>query len=230
MSGFRQFIKDKPTKRRIKLQVLADSSNSFTVDFIIYIGRAAGQESKSVQIGLGIMQNNAVRRLMAPTSIWVTISSWTISNHLLPFFYWIGVSWLQVQFQLILETRRSFPVALKNSKEWVSRKERGCMRWVRTLPAQFCSGWMIRSCPSVTTVGNANDHVQVSRKQRVLGEWTEILVQQPQIFQTYNLKMNAGDRSDQILSASSVNVCVWWKTLFSHIIDIAVVNSFVFRP
>ena len=52
---------------------------------------------------------------------------------------------------------------------------------------------------------------------------------QPQIFETYNMKMNAVDRSDQILSAfSTQRKCVrWWKTLFFHLIDIAVVNSFI---
>ena len=43
-SGIRQYmyIKDKPTKWGIKLWVLADSSNGYTVDFDVYIGRAAG--------------------------------------------------------------------------------------------------------------------------------------------------------------------------------------------
>ena len=52
-AGFHQFIKDKPTKWGIKLWVLADSSNGYTVDFIIYIGRAA--EQLSVNTGLGMM-------------------------------------------------------------------------------------------------------------------------------------------------------------------------------
>ena len=41
-SGFCQFIKDKPPKWGIKLWLLADSSNGYTIDFNIYIGRAAG--------------------------------------------------------------------------------------------------------------------------------------------------------------------------------------------
>ena len=43
------------------------------------------------------------------------------------------------------------------------------------------------------------------------------------------MKMNAVDRSDQILSALSTQwKCVrWWKTLFFPLIDIAVVNSFI---
>ena len=81
----------------------------------------------------------------------------------------------------------------------------------------------------ITTVGKANDHIQVSRKQRNAGRWTNILVQQPQIFQTYNLKMNAVDRSDQILSSFNIQrKCLrWWKTLFFHLIDMAVVNSYI---
>ena len=43
------------------------------------------------------------------------------------------------------------------------------------------------------------------------------------------MKMNAVDGSDHILSAFSTQwKCVrWWKTLFFHLIDIAVVNSFI---
>ena len=61
-SGFRQFIKDKPTKSGIKLWVLADSSNNYTVDFNTYISRAAGQT-----IGEhGHDGYDVVRHLMAP--------------------------------------------------------------------------------------------------------------------------------------------------------------------
>ena len=92
-SGFRQFIKDNPTKWRIKLWVLADSSNSFTVDFNIYIGRAAGQE-----VGANGLEYNAVRRLMAPylnLGYYLFVDKFYSS---LTLFYLIGVSWPQVQF------------------------------------------------------------------------------------------------------------------------------------
>ena len=51
-SGIRQYIKDKPTKWGIKLWVLADSSNGYTVDFNVYIGKEAGQ---TVQRGWATM-------------------------------------------------------------------------------------------------------------------------------------------------------------------------------
>ena len=45
----------------------------------------------------------------------------------------------------------------------------------------------------------------------------------------YNCFMNAVDRSDNILSTQNVlrKWVRWWKTLFFHLIDIAVVNSFI---
>ena len=41
-SGLRQFNKDKPIRWGIKLWVLADSSNGYTIDFNVYIGKVAG--------------------------------------------------------------------------------------------------------------------------------------------------------------------------------------------
>ena len=103
------------------------------------------------------------------------------------------------------------------------------MRWVRDSPCLVLQ-WVDNKVVSmITTAGNANDHGQVSRRVRNDGWWTERLVRQPRIFQTYNMKMNAVDRSDQILSAfSNQRKCVrWWKTLLFCLIDLAVVNSFI---
>lgn len=60
-SGIRQYIKDKPTKWGIKLWVLADSSNGYTIDFNVYIGRAAGRDISANGLGYDV-----VMRLMQP--------------------------------------------------------------------------------------------------------------------------------------------------------------------
>lgn len=39
-TGMTQYMKDKPTKWGIRMFVLADSSNSYTLDFNIYTGKA----------------------------------------------------------------------------------------------------------------------------------------------------------------------------------------------
>ena len=82
----------------------------------------------------------------------------------------------------------------------------------------------------ICTASNANDQVQVNRKKKEGGVWAiNNQVQQPLAFKAYNSDMNTVDRSDQILAAHNVQrKCLgWWKARFFHLIDLAVVNSFI---
>lgn len=129
----------------------------------------------------------------------------------------------------VSENRRGFPVTLKNSKQWAKRVERGGMRWDRTVPC-LAIQWKDNKVVSLlTTIDNANEHCEVKRKVRNDNVWTEISVPQPIAIKRYNMYMNAVDRSDQILATNNVlRRCVrWWKTLFFHVVDIAVVNGFI---
>ena len=222
-SGMRQFMKDKPTKWGIKLWVLADSSNGYTIDFNIYIGKKAGRDISEHGLGYDV-----VMRLMEPYfnqgyHLYVDnfYSSLTLMKHL----FEKGVP----ATGTILETRRSFPANLKNSKVWAKGKERGTMRWERQPPCLVLQ-WVDNKVVSmITTVGNANDHVQVSRKEKTAGVYSSKVVQQPKTFETYNKYMNAVDRSDQILATFNIQrKCLkWWKVMFYHLIDIAIVNSYI---
>ena len=129
----------------------------------------------------------------------------------------------------ILDTRKDFPASLKKGKLWGKGKAKGTMRWERDPPI-LALQWVDNKVVSmVTTAGNANETTQVNRKRKAGGTWSATNVQQPQVFQMYNQYMNAVDRSDQILATHNVQrKCMrWWKTLFFHLIDIAVVNSFI---
>lgn len=77
----------------------------------------------------------------------------------------------------------------------------------------------------ICTASNANEKVQVKCKRRDI----KIQAQQLLAFQAYNRYMNAVDRSDQILATHNVQrKCLrWWKAIFFHLIDLAVVNSFI---
>ena len=101
------------------------------------------------------------------------------------------------------------------------------MRWVRDPPCLVLQ-WVDKVVSMITTVGNANEQGQVTWRVRTDGEWGERLVKQPTIFKTYNMKINAVDRSDQILSAfSTQRKCVrWWKT---SLILLWLTVSFCFR-
>ena len=59
--------------------------------------------------------------------------------------------------------------------------------------------------------------------------WSMREVPQPKVIANNNKFMNGIDRSDQILTTTSVlrKSINWWKTLFYHLTDMAVVNKFI---
>ena len=223
-SGIRQYIKDKPTKWGIKLWVLADSSNGYTIDFNVYIGRAAGREVSANGLGYDV-----VMKLMNPffnQGYHLYVDNFYTSVTLFKDLFARGVG----ATGTIVETRRDFPVNLKGGKQWAKGKDRGSMRWERDPPC-LALQWLDNKVVSViTTIDKANVKDQVTRKQKTAtGEWTSVEVPQPRAIANYNKFMNAVDRSDQILGTQNVlRKCVrWWKTLFFHLIDMAVVNSYI---
>lgn len=222
-SGIRQYIKDKPNKWGIKLWVLADSSNGYTIDYDIYIGRAAGRDVSEHGLSYDV-----VMKLMQPYL--------NQGYHLFVDNFYTSVTLFKTLFTqgtpatgTIMETRRDFPAVLKNGKEWAKGKERGAMRWEQDIPC-LALQWVDNKVVSLlTTIDNANDKVQVNRKSKTAGVWSTKVVHQPKTVSNYNKYMNAVDRSDQILATNNVlRKCMrWWETLFFHLIDIAVVNSFI---
>ena len=54
-SGIRQYIRDKPIKWGVKLWVVADSSNGYTVDFNVYIGRHAAETVSDKGLGYDVV-------------------------------------------------------------------------------------------------------------------------------------------------------------------------------
>ena len=222
-SGIRQYIKDKPTRWGIKLWVLADSSNGYTVDFDVYIGRAAGRDVSANGLGYDIVMKLMQRFLNQGYHLFV--DNFYTSVTLFKDLFTQGVP----ATGTVMETRRDFPPGLKNGKEWAKGKQRGSMRWERDPPCLALQWVDNKVVAMLTTIDNANDRVQVTRKTKTAGVWSTKVVPQPQVISNYNNYMNAVDRSDQLLATNNVlRKCMkWWKTLFFHLIDIAVVNSFI---
>ena len=204
-SGIRQFIKDKPNKWGIKLWVLADSSNGYTVDFNVYIGKAAGQNVSANGLGYDV-----VMKFMRPflnQGYHLFVDNFYTFVTLFKDLYNQGV----LATGTIMETRRDFPASLKNSKEWAKERERGTMRWERVSPC-LALQWIDNKVVSLlTTIDSANDCGQVSRKCKTAGVWGTKVVSQPKAIANYNKYMNAVDRSDQILATNNVNrKCMRW--------------------
>lgn len=222
-SGIRQYIKNKPTKFGIKLWVLADSCNGYTCDFDIYAGKNGGQV-----IGPNGLGYDVVMRLINPLL--------NQGYHLFFDNFYTSVLLIKDLFGLgtpacgtTCENRRGFPLSMKNGKQWARKKARGSMRWKRDgccLAIQWKDN---KAVTILSSINNANDCTIVSRKERVGTTWSTINVKQPKVIEIYNQHMNGVDLSDQRLASNNVlRRCMrWWKTLFFHCIDIAVVNSFI---
>ena len=80
-----------------------------------------------------------------------------------------------------------------------------------------------------STIDKVNYHGLLNRKRKVDGVRDTREISQPKVVANCNKFMNGVDRSDQILTTNSVpcKSTKWWETLFYHLIDMAVVNSFI---
>ena len=121
-SCIRQYIKDKPTKWGIKLWVLADSSKSYTVDFNVYIGKAAGQNVSANGLGYDVVIKHI--RPFLKQGYYLFVDNFHTSVTLFKALYNQGV----LATGTTVETKRDFPASLKNSKEWAKGRERRSMR------------------------------------------------------------------------------------------------------
>jgi len=223
-SGIRQYIKNKPTKWGIKLWVLADSANGYTYDFDVYVGRRAGQ----VPSVNGLAYDVIIKLITGLTNQ---------GYHLYFDNFYTSVKLIKDLFQYCIpatgtaaENRRGFPQSMKGGKQWARRVERGSMRWARDgvcLAQQWKDS---RPVTILTSIERADEFVRVSRKIKENGRWqNHDDIKQPKSIDSYNNFMNGVDRSDQLIAKNnSLQKCMrWWKVLFFHMIDIAVVNSYI---
>lgn len=223
-SGIRQYIKNKPTKWGIKLWVLADSANGYTYDFDVYTGRRNADHAPS-ENGLGY---DVVMKLAEPLvnqGYHFYFDNFYTSPKLVKDLFGLGIP----SCGTAAENRRGFPDCMKKAQEWARRKNRGVMRWDRDGNCLALQWKDNRPVTMLTSIHVANEFRQVDRNVKVDNRWQNVKVQQPKAIDEYNKYMNGVDRSDQIIGKSTaLRKCMrWWKTLFFHMIDIAVVDSFI---
>ena len=110
-SGIGQYIRDKPTKWGVKLWVLADSSNGYTVDFNVYIGRHAAETVSGKGLGYDV-----VMKLIQPVhhqGYHLFFDNYYFSVVLFRDLFDVGV----LATGTISESRRQFPESIKNGKQ-----------------------------------------------------------------------------------------------------------------
>ena len=219
--GFRQYIRDKPTKWGMKLWVLADSKTGYTYTFDVYLGKT--NESSKFGLAYDVVMN--------------LVKSLTNQGYHLFFDnFYTGVQLMKDLVSMgiracgtMIVNRKGFPINLKDVKQWARKAERGDMRWERDEDLLYVQWNDNKPVTLLSTFHDANTADVAERRSKEGGKFRKLEIKQPQVVKDYNKYMNGVDKSDQLIGKYNTlrKTNKWWKTLFLHFIDIARVNSYI---
>jgi hypothetical protein len=220
-------MKDKPVKWGFKYWVLADPSG-YTYDFDLYCGAAQSARSEN---GLAF---DVVTSLVTPLhhqnyQLYCDnfYSSPALFSHLLQFAI--------TATGTVRINRRGIPSEVGEVKAIMSRRttQRGQGYYVRERgsPIVYCC-WhdnQVVCTMSTSFPGHAVNTINRKCKDRTTGVCSVQQVTIPLMIEQYNKYMGGVDKSDQLLRyhSSLRRTTRYWKTLFYHMLDVAVTNSFV---
>ena len=214
---------DNTIRSGIKLWLLADTSNGFTLDFNIYLGKSACSEVSKNGLGYDI-----VMKLAAPyfnQGYHLYLQDFFTSFKLVNDLFSNGIpSTGMVSVGMV-----GFPASLRDIKEWARTVELGGMRWDRQSNILTLQWMDHKPISIITTIDSANEVTVAHRKIKRGEQLQKIDVNVPKVIQKYNQCINKTHRLDQaITSNNALQKCYeWWKTFFFHLIDISIINSFI---
>ena len=220
--GFIQYIRDKPTKWGFKLWVLADSTNAYTYDFDVYVGR----RTTSSKFGLGYDVVMELCKDLQFQGYKLYFDNFYTSTQLLKDLKKKGI----FAVGTVRPNRKGFPKELKETmKKWDKESERGELRWVRDEDVVVIQWKDNRVVSVMSSFHSGSHHTTTRRNTRKNGRHEVLQIKQPFAIHDYNQYMGGVDRSDQLIGTYNIlrKTNKYWKTLFFHLVDIAVVNSYI---
>uniref|UniRef100_A0A671VFS0 PiggyBac transposable element-derived protein domain-containing protein n=2 Tax=Sparus aurata TaxID=8175 RepID=A0A671VFS0_SPAAU len=225
--GFRQYMKDKPTKFGYKLFVLADSKTGYTSNFFVYQGKDKSKVKLRGQKDDGLSVTS-VMDLMRFDLLGKGYHLYVDNFYSSPLLFNKLLKNHTAACGTIRTNREGFPRTTIN--DLPKKPERGDMRWIREgnlLFARWMDTKVVNLC---STFHKAYSGATVLRRvKRPDGNWHRAPVDVPDACRDYNINMGGVDLSDALIHYYSVHgkTMRWYKTFFYHFIDIAVVNSYI---
>ena len=119
---------------------------------------------------------------------------------------------------------------MKGGKVWGRKKEKGRMRWERNGSLLALKWKDNKIVTMLSSIDVPNEYVTVNHKIKICDKWETLEVKQPMAIHKYNAFIDGLDKSDQALNTNNVlsKRVRWWKTLFFHMIDIILVDGYIF--
>lgn len=217
--SIKQYMKAKPTKWGMKFFVLADV-NGYTVDYKLYTGKAQGASGKGLSFDV---VSELVNR------------DYLGSGYIV---YWDNFCTTPLLFRHLsqqgfgaCETYRQGRVGVPTSQENAldKKSKRGSIRWIRDGDLLFVKWMDTREVSICSTVHPVYTGETVLRWQKSDGQGQRVPVPRPTAVGEYNKYMGGVDTSDQMFGTNSVHRKTrrWPMTVFQHLLDIAVTNSYI---
>uniref|UniRef100_A0A3B3ZAW1 PiggyBac transposable element-derived protein domain-containing protein n=1 Tax=Periophthalmus magnuspinnatus TaxID=409849 RepID=A0A3B3ZAW1_9GOBI len=219
--SLKQYMRDRAIKWGLKFFVLADN-NGYTVDYQLYTGKSKSQGSVN---GLSFdVVSSLVNKDYLGSGYIVYCDKFYTSPQL---FRHLG----QQGFGAC-GTYRQGRIGVPTSPEnaLTKRSPRGSIRWLRDGDLLFVK-WMdtkeVSMCTNVHSVFTGETVLRWTKKAD--GTCEQVPIPRPTAVGEYNRYMGGVDTSDQLLKTNTAHRKMrrWYITVFQHMLDIAVTNSFI---
>lgn len=218
--GMKQYIKNKPTKWGFKIWVLADSKTGYTYTFEIYTGKRLTKTKNGLgyDVVMGLMHD------LLNQGYHLYIDNFYSSPKLFQDLFTVGCFCTgTVRDNRIGRSKKSGgSILAKNAP-------RGTSKWFRDGQLVYVKWKDTKEVTVLSTFWQATGTDTVKRKKKSDGSFSVQNVNIPPPIIDYNRNMGGVDLSDQLIKYYNVlkKTKKWWKVLFFHFIDIAIVNGFI---